>query len=504
MKKKLLFPLLVFLPFLSGAQVICILCFDQNDSISQNVNNLLLNGGFENGCGTGGYYCPSSSGYSCNLTDWLCTGGGANTYAQVIDGSYNSYVVEGTYAAYFGNAFCNICSSAQSDTSCLSDSGCTATGIPAGYPYNSAGYGGVNGVTIEQTVNGLTPGNTYVLEFWAGGEASQFSFRSLGMFAVDVGFGNILLRDKPTAPATTDIGTTFIIEFNAVSTSHTIKFINWGHICNDCTELVIDNARLYTLAELSPSVPSCNPFPTAIFSAPNHICPGTCTDFINLSTNGNSYIWTFQGANPGTSTDMSPTNICYGTPGAYGVTLVATNGNGADTLFLPNYITVYPFPAPQGISQIGDTLFANAGAVSYQWYYNGNAVSGATNYYYVADQSGDYNVVATDANGCEVEAVIFGVLVDVASVDGKKTLRVFPNPAGESLNVIGNLLIGTAVEISVYNIVGEKIYSGIVKDASARSPIVVDCRDFSPGLYHVELAQSAGAGEIFRAKFVKQ
>ena len=38
--------------------------------------------------------------------------------------------------------------------------------------------------------------------------------------------------------------------------------------------------------------------PIAIFSAPNHICPGTCTAFINHSINGTSFLWTFTGASP--------------------------------------------------------------------------------------------------------------------------------------------------------------------------------------------------------------
>src|SRR6185369_199045 len=102
---------------------------------------------------------------------------------------------------------------------------------------------------------------------------------------------------------------------------------------------------------------------------------------------------------------VNPTQICYNTPGTYPVSLIAWNSADTDTITLNNYITVYPYPAPQGISQSGDTLIANAGAVSYQWYHNGLPVAGATNYFYIATEGGDYNIVATDANGCEVEAV---------------------------------------------------------------------------------------------------
>lgn len=242
---------------ISEAQILCIYCYDQNDSISDNVNNLLLNGGFENyNCAVINnlYFCPNSSLYNCDITNWTCTGGGISTYAHNYTSS-NSIIVEGTYAVYFGNSICNACSAIIDDTSCLSNILCTVPGVPLGYPQNSPSYGGTNGLSLQQTVNGLVPGETYVLEFWVGGEYN-IAFPNRSLFAVDVGFGNTFLRCSPTAPVT-GIGTRYIIEFNATSTSQTIKFTNWGHSGNYCTELVIDDVRLYTLAQLSSSVPAC-------------------------------------------------------------------------------------------------------------------------------------------------------------------------------------------------------------------------------------------------------
>ena len=102
---------------------------------------------------------------------------------------------------------------------------------------------------------------------------------------------------------------------------------------------------------------------TAAFAANDStICPGTCTDFTNFSVNASSYQWFFPGANPSVSTDVNPSIICYNIPGVYDVSLIATNGNLTDTMLLSNYITVYPFPAAQGITQNGDTLTAIQGA----------------------------------------------------------------------------------------------------------------------------------------------
>ncbi len=256
MRGTILFLMLISCQLLSG-QILCIKCFDQNDSISSNVHNLIKNGGFENTtCIGAAHFCPNSFGYSCDIMDWKCTGGGSATYCRFYD-STSSVIPEGTKAVYLGNSYAHSCSSIKLDTSCLKNNSCSVSGVPAGFPQNDSTYGGPLGVSLEQTVSNLIPGNVYVLEFWVGGERTSFGFTRNGLFAVDIGFGNVFLRNKPTDPFPLITGTTFIIEFKASTTDHKIKFTNWGHICTHCTELVLDNVRLYTLAELSPSVTRC-------------------------------------------------------------------------------------------------------------------------------------------------------------------------------------------------------------------------------------------------------
>lgn len=249
--------------------------------------------------------------------------------------------------------------------------------------------------------------------------------------------------------------------------------------------------------------------PVALFNAPNHICPGTCTDFNNISINATSFLWSFPGANPSTSIDVSPSGICYNTPGTYPATLIATNANGSDTLTLNNFITVYPYPAPQGISQSGDTLFANQGATGYQWYYSGVLIPGATDYFYVAPQSGDFNVVATDPNGCEVEAAIFDVVADINDNDPfenrSNEIVIFPNPVSDKLEVINFESItgkNPAASISIYNLLGERVLFKNVRCGSINyTALTVDCSFLSPGIYWLEVS---GDGSISGNKFIKR
>jgi hypothetical protein len=294
MKKYLLFIILSFsFCKISTAQVLCIYCYDQNDTISAGVNNLLVNGGFESPSCITGSFCPASQYYMCNIPNWICTGGGNDTYSQVFDasgawyGSFISEIIEGSYAVYMGNLDCWACSPVMTDTSCINNIDCIVTGIPTGYPISGSSYGGSSGLSIEQTVTGLITGNTYVLEFWAGGEFDGGN--KDGLFAVDVGFGNTFLRDKHTNLG--DIGTRYIIEFAASSSSHTIKFTNWGHIYSTgaCTELVLDDVRLYTLAELDASVPHCTvgiDFP-GFQNLENLVSPNPFSNELNVKTNNN-------------------------------------------------------------------------------------------------------------------------------------------------------------------------------------------------------------------------
>jgi hypothetical protein len=244
--------------------VLCIKCYNQNARVLTDTNNLIVNGGFENGCPArpsgDTSFCPNSYNYHCDIANWTCIGGGSSTYAHIVDSNF-SIIVEGTKAAYFGNSFCNSCSAILSDTSCISisNTGCEVTGIPVGYPNNDTAYGGTIGVSLSQTVNGLTVGNIYLLEFWAGGEPNGSIFTRKGLLAIDIGFGKIFLRDPPTRPHI-GIGTRYVIAFTADSSSHTIKFTNWGHIGTDsgynkCTELILDDVQLFKKEHNSTSNP---------------------------------------------------------------------------------------------------------------------------------------------------------------------------------------------------------------------------------------------------------
>lgn len=231
-----------------------------------------------------------------------------------------------------------------------------------------------------------------------------------------------------------------------------------------------------------------------------NICPGTCISFSNLSMNASSYQWFFPGGNPVFSTDVNPSNICYNSPGNYNVSLIASNANGNDTLLFTNYISVYPTPPAQAILQSGDTLFANQGAISYQWYFNSNLIPGATLYYYLATQNGDYNVVAVDENGCEVEAAIYDVLAGMFNESsGKDFIRAFPNPVSEKIFIQTPFLEKFPVKLIIYNLLGEIVLETVIENSSVTAAVNVS--SLPPSMYYIELINEA---KSIRYHFIKR
>jgi hypothetical protein len=144
-------------------------------------------------------------------------------------------------------------------------------------------------------------------------------------------------------------------------------------------------------------------------------------------------------------------------------------------------------------------LFANPGAVTYQWYYNGNSIPGATEYFYVAAQSGNYNVVATDNNDCEVEAAIFDVIASILQTGpAGQELFIFPNPVKDVLEIKIPVRSPGRATVEVYNLPGEKVHSGNFPGSMAFD---LNVSELPPGIYILRVLQG---DHRFYARFVKQ
>ncbi|MEO8087474.1 MAG: T9SS type A sorting domain-containing protein, partial [Bacteroidota bacterium] len=266
------------------------------------------------------------------------------------------------------------------------------------------------------------------------------------------------------------------------------EITNTAYIFFDWNPAVITNTTLNTITTLSAPIAA---FTTGDLS----FCPGSCINFANQSTSGATYLWSFPGGTPSSSTSTNPTGICYTVSGFYDVSLITTNALGSDTSTLTNYLEVFTV-APQAIAQSGDTLIANSGFVNYVWYYNGNIINGANSYYYVATQNGDYHVISFDANGCDVEAAVFNVLTDVRR-NPVDAFEIYPNPVTDRIEIRG----ASGSVISIYNVLGEKLVDILSATVDKNKSTEVDMSKLPQGIYTVEITSGQN---MFRTKVVKQ
>ncbi|MCH8330553.1 MAG: PKD domain-containing protein, partial [Bacteroidetes bacterium] len=151
--------------------------------------------------------------------------------------------------------------------------------------------------------------------------------------------------------------------------------------------------------------------PTANFSSDDTSgCVGLTINYQDNSTNALTLSWSFPGGSPSTSTSLTPT-VSYSAGGTYDVTLIATNSEGSDTMLVTDYITIYANSLVLSNGAVDDTCSSGVGRASVgvtggtsPYLYNWS--SGGTNSSITALTAGIYEVVVTDANGCQDSTIV--------------------------------------------------------------------------------------------------
>src|SRR5262249_33038986 len=108
---------------------------------------------------------------------------------------------------------------------------------------------------------------------------------------------------------------------------------------------------------------------------------------------------------------------------------------------------------------------------------------------------GTYAVKITDDDGCS--RLSDGFPVAVGDVNGWGGVLVYPNPAGgDQFTVSGLQSIVGGASVKIYDMLGKTIYSGVLNGKQK----TVNCRQFSPGIYLLEVSDGE---RVYRSKFVK-
>lgn len=186
------------------------------------------------------------------------------------------------------------------------------------------------------------------------------------------------------------------------------------------------------------------------------------------------YLW-----NTGESTS------CIYTKNAGGYWLSVTDANGCSNTSNRVNLNVYPIP-PISVVVQGDTL-SSFGAVSYQWLKDGQIIPGATSPLYIAQESAEYSLRVTDANGCQATSSGVDVILN-GIAESAKSAGVYIYPLPSSGEVIISFEEEMALnEIRIINMLGQQV-KRINIPVLTNKKMVINISDLPSGVFKMILS----------------
>ncbi len=336
----------------------------------------------------------------------------------------------------------------------------------SGYTYQW--YNGttlINGAT-SSTYTASTSGNYQVVVSSPGGCLTPGTSSPVAVAINTTPSANI----TPAGPTTFCTGNSVVLNANT-GAGLTYQWYNGTTLLSGATnsnytatasgnyKVVVSNGSCSAAA--TPTTVTVNNIPTANATpaGTTTFCAGSSVMLMANSGTGYTYQWY-----NGTTAISGATNISYTASNAGNYQVVVSAGASCSATSTSIPVTVNALPTATNTAS-GPTSFCAGGSVllnantgsglNYQWY-NGAAITGATNASYTATQTGNYNVVITNANNCSASAVVIPVTVNqnpVATITPSSSVSFC---AGS--NTVLNANTGIGFTYQWYN--GSSIISG--------------------------------------------
>lgn len=159
-------------------------------------------------------------------------------------------------------------------------------------------------------------------------------------------------------------------------------------------------------------------------------------------------------------------------------------------------LTIKPLEVTISIDH--NVLGTNGSYTSYQWYFNGNLIPGATDSVYIVTENGDYHVVVTDENGCLGTSEIYNVNnLAVNELFTSKNILIYPNPNNGQLYIKSTLPLYKA-QFRLINILGQQL---LAISGLTGTDFIFDISAQSSGIYFAEIEED---GKVIRMTLAKK
>ena len=231
------------------------------------------------------------------------------------------------------------------------------------------------------------------------------------------------------------------------------------------------------------------------------LCVGEELTLTDDSRNATSWLWSFGGGSPATSTENSVV-VSYVATGTYSITLEVGNDLGSETILFQDIITVIDVPTGSFTGEIVQNTvnFTSdiQGATSFLWDFGNGETSTEENPSHVYTMNGVYTVTLTASNECGETVVIgeFAIVSNSVFENGASDLNIYPNPTSHNVTISLTNNESETLTVEVLDIQGRLV----MKDTFNSESFLLQSNRLENGTYLVRILSERNS--IFRKLIV--
>ncbi|MEO1052506.1 MAG: T9SS type A sorting domain-containing protein [Bacteroidota bacterium] len=146
-------------------------------------------------------------------------------------------------------------------------------------------------------------------------------------------------------------------------------------------------------------------------------------------------------------------------------------------------ISVKPLPGTEITNNVGEPELVAPDGDSFQWFLNGNAISGATDRIFIPISFGTYTVEVISNNCVSVSEAFQPVIVGLEDELGTEKLCIYPNPGVGRFSLETGKLDWSGHQLMVFNSQGKQVYTNTIRGSITQ----IDITNQPAGVYFVEI-----------------